>query len=826
MNIENIPILNPNTLIKFVDPLPIPQLLRPQLLRPNHFCNSHIPPKPFYHISMEEGFHILHSQIPATKLWTYNKASSSLLIENERGIDIYVKWENKLPTVHLLASDIDHNLLGAGTDVPDVRNVVHVHGGEQTAQSDGGPLEWFVPGKSVVYHYPNGQLPTMLFWHDHAMGITRLNNYAGLAGGIYIIRDPHIERDLNLPVGEFEIPLVLIDKTFDINGQIVYQGGNHTWMSHFLGNTILVNNRVWPFLNVKPTKYRLRIVNASDTRTYGLKLLKTPLNGTPPNYTGSIPGPLFTQIGSDGGYLPEPILLTDSVIMGIGERIDVIVDFSMSEPGEYILINNANGTFPNGSTPDANTSQVMKFNVINSTNPLPNFFTKTPQNLFEPLHVQSVTVKRQLILNTFPIIGTATPEALFLNNTSFMNPVTETPKLDSTELWTFVNTTQGMHPIHIHLIQFQLFERQQFRLKDYQNDLDAQNPGLEAGGGIPLQLDVTPYLIGSPTFPQGTNEYAWKDVIQVPGSNDAKIGYITRILARFAPQQKGQRFPFDATKGQYMWHCHIQSHEDNEMMRPYQIFHPSPGLSPDKHFHHDDEYCADYVIVGSGAAGALIANKLSKGNCHSVIVLEAGSNHDTDSLISDSFNANILPVNYISQYFWTNGPTIPQPDVYDNTLDYTGGRLLGGSTSINGMQYVRGTKDLFKNWENILQDKDYSPENITRLYTEFENYMGPSTTVRGKCGLMDIRISPETNITPAMATKFVQAVTNVTGYPEIIDYNDNNTPIGPFIRWQLYQHPDGSRSSSSVAFLEPIVKNSCNRHILCGNCTHKNLTVL
>src|SRR5581483_7106396 len=115
--------------------------------------------------------------------------------------------------------------------------------------------------------------------------------------------------------------------------------------------------------------------------------------------------------------------------------------------------------------------------------------------------------------------------------------------------------------------------------------------------------------------------------------------------------------------------------------------------------------------------------------------------------------ANILPTNYISQYFWTNGPTVPQKNVNGNTFDYTGGRLFGGSTSINGMQYVRGTKQLFENWEKILDDKDYSPNRVFRLYKKFENYTGPSTTSRGHEGLMHIRASPEIDITPTMATK-------------------------------------------------------------------------
>ena len=571
---NNTEILDPNTLTKFIDSLPIPEILKPnKLFDPcTNYATSNDPlyqeKKPLYIITMLEGFHKLHSQIPLTKLWKYNGSTKPLQIENERYNDIYVLWKNELPLVHLLT--IDHSLDGAGLDVPLVRNVTHLHGALTAAYSDGGPLEWFVPGQSALYHYPNVQPPTMLFWHDHAMGITRLNTYAGLSGGVYMIREPEIEKCLNLPSGKYEIPLLLTDRTFDMSGQIVY---NDMWMSHFLGNTILVNTMVWPYLNVKPTRYRFRIVNDSDTRTYGLRLLQAPLVGTAPSYVGSIEGPKFVQIGSDGGYLPKPIVLNGPLIIGIGERMDIIVDFSNSAPGtEYILVNNANGTFPNGNPPDANTSQVMKFNVIEGNHH--KFSIKIPHS-FVPLDPKFVSKKRQHILNTFPIIGAADPMAIFLNNTGFMEPATETPKLYSTEMWTFVNLTRGMHPIHLHLIQFQLYNRQQYRFKDYQTDLLALNPGLEEGMGIPNKLDVTPYLIGDPIFPQGTNEYAWKDVIQVSGSIDPNIGFVTRILVKFAPQlercKDKQKFPFDATKGEYMWHCHIKSHEDNEMMRPIKF---------------------------------------------------------------------------------------------------------------------------------------------------------------------------------------------------------------------------------------------------------------
>jgi len=789
-------ILDSSTLKKYITPLPEAQLLTPM----EKFCGGQ-GKLPLYIITMEQGNHKLHPDLPPTTLWTFNGLTEFPLINNKRYCGIYVKWVNNLPTKALLEQYIDHTLAGAGTDVPDVRNVVHLHGGEQSAFSDGGPLEWFVPGQHVIYHYPNEQPPTMLFFHDHAMGITRLNNYAGITGGIYIIRDKKIEKPLNLPRGKYEVPMVIFDRTFSVTGQLVYStkpsnpAAHPIWAATFLGNTILVNNAIWPYLNVEPCKYRFRIVNASDTRTYGLKLV---------NATTTNPGPPFYQIGTDGSYLPEPIILNDpsnpnspNLLLAIGERADIIIDFSGFSVGtEFIMINTANAPFPNGSAPDPNTvGQIMKFIVVPSTSLGNEFCIKTPTNLFKPLNPNKVTVKRQLLLQ---VAGPQTiPTALYLNNSSFMNPVTENPKVGSTELWEFINMTNGMHPMHIHLIQFQLFNRQAYNATQYKIDWTSQNKDVPPGGGNLFPLDVTPYLQGDPINPQGTNEYAWKDVIRANGNE------VTRILVRFAPQTNGTHFPFNPTLGQYVWHCHIQAHEDNEMMRPYQLFCPEVGLEPSiPHLTTKYEYCADYVIVGSGAGGASIANQLIQSK-KSVILIEAGAEHDYDSVIHDSYNANILPINYFNQYFWPNGETTPQVNVNDRTFDYTGGRLLGGSTSINGMQYVRGTNNIFEKWENITCDSSYGPKNIFKEYTEFENYHGFSTTIRGECGLVDIRQAPDLPTT--MTKKFVAGVTAVTGLPEILDYNDPNTPIGPFTKWQLYQHRNGSRVSSSTAYLDPFI---------------------
>lgn len=548
--------LDPTKLTKYVS-----KLLIPKRLSPDKYICKNGKKQPFYTITMKQNQHKLHPDIPATTLWTYNGISEPVLIDNERYTAIQVKWYNKLPFVHLLEDYIDHTIMGCEENQPNVRTVVHVHGGEQSASDDGGPLDWFTPGKFAIFNYPNEQQPTMLFFHSHAMGITRLNAYSGLSGGIYMIRDKKIEKKLNLPKGKYEIPLVITDKMLAENGQLIYSTMpsdptvHPKWSSHFIGNLILVNNLIWPYVKVKQTKYRFRIVNGSDTRTYAISIV---------NAIDGSPGPTIYQIGTDGGYIKKPVIVSE-LLLGIGERADIIIDFEKIDEGtEFIFKNTAKVPFPNGKVPDPNTDgQIMKFIVSCKTNK--KFCIKTPCNLFHNIDKKQVSVIRQMLLQIAPSSATAKPAALYLNNSDYTLSITETPSLNSTEIWEFVNTTAGMHPMHVHLIQFQLLNRQKFDSNKYLIDWKNANPNIMDGEGIPNPLDVKPYLQGDPIYYNGTNEDGWKDVIRSNGSE------VTRIIIKFAPQDEGTKFPFDAKKGTYNWHCHIISHEDNEMMRPFRL---------------------------------------------------------------------------------------------------------------------------------------------------------------------------------------------------------------------------------------------------------------
>src|SRR5262249_9896208 len=219
---------------------------------------------------------------------------------------------------------IDHKLHGAEGDKPAVRAVVHVHGAKTSPHDDGYPEDWYVTGKSALYHYPSRQDAATLWYHDHAMGINRLNIYAGLLG-LFIVRDD-LEDRLALPGGPYEIPLVMCDRLITPQGQLTYPvsaNPQSPWIPDLFGNIILVNGAVLPHLDVQPRRYRFRILNASNARLYHLSLSN---------------GLGFQQIGTDHGLLPALVPLKD-LVLAPAERADLVLDFSRSA-GERIVLKN------------------------------------------------------------------------------------------------------------------------------------------------------------------------------------------------------------------------------------------------------------------------------------------------------------------------------------------------------------------------------------------------------------------------------------------------------------------------------------------------------
>ncbi|MDF2543160.1 MAG: copper oxidase, partial [Herbinix sp.] len=339
--------IDPITIPKFVDSLPIPKIAEPI-----YRCNSPKEAELFYQITMMEAKHKFHKYFPLTTIWGYNGTYPGPTFEVPKDVPVKVKWENKLPNKHLLP--VDHTLHGT-MDTPDVRTVVHLHGANVEADSDGHPEAWYSSYNEYVgqkytrevYEYTNHQAGATLWYHDHAIGITRLNVYAGLVG-FYLIRD-FLESRLNLPEGPYEIPLMIQDKSFQKDGSLFYPNNSTPPLdnpvpstpSFFFGNTVVVNGKIWPYLEVEPRKYRFRILNGSNLRAYELKLSNDEV---------------FYQIGTDLGLIHHPVKI-DSFIMEPAERMDVIIDFSKYKGQEIILQNIAQGP------PSPGMEVIMKFKV-------------------------------------------------------------------------------------------------------------------------------------------------------------------------------------------------------------------------------------------------------------------------------------------------------------------------------------------------------------------------------------------------------------------------------------------------------------------------------
>ena len=504
-----------------------------------------------------------------------------------RGTTTQVKWINDLTNPHLFPVDptlhwanpngmtkptapflaFPPGYAEAQTNVP---LVTHVHGAEVQSTSDGFPESWFtasgqhgpnytsvVPGltNAAVYEYPNQQQPGTIWYHDHALGVTRTNVMSGLAG-FYFIRDPADPIEPLLPNGSYEMPLAIQDRTFYPNGSFWFPtvgldpAVHPYWNPEFFGDTIMVNGKVWPNMNVTQGTYRFHLLDGSNARFYTL------------SFSNKMP---FTQIGSDGGYLKTAAPLKE-LTLAPGERADVLVDFSALPIGtKVILQNTAKAPTPRGKPADPQTTgQIVQFTVTGPGGPtfpvLPAALNPTLTAPFPNLPAPSVT----RILTLQEVMGALGPTEILLDGQMWDAPVSEKPRQGATEDWVIVNPTADTHPIHLHLVQFQLVSRQAFQTKKYQTAWTAQNGMMLPLMTATVPVDPTPYLQGKATGPL-PSELGWKDTIQM------RPGEVTRIRVRFAAQD-GSAFPFDPTAGPgYVWHCHILDHEDNEMMRPYVV---------------------------------------------------------------------------------------------------------------------------------------------------------------------------------------------------------------------------------------------------------------
>jgi FtsP/CotA-like multicopper oxidase with cupredoxin domain len=569
---------------------------------------------------------------------------------------------------------------------------VHLHGGEVPPGLDGGPDSWFTSdglhrghgaysrdGAAAtnysIYRYPNVQEGAPLWFHDHTLGATRLNVYAGLAGAWVLVDPANDPADLP-PL----VPLVIQDRMFDTEGQLFFPADRNGdelyslnpehpyWVPEFVGDVVVVNGKAWPYKAVEQRRYTFLFLNGSNARTYEMFLVD-PVTGAA--------GPNLWVIGTDGGYLDAPVLARKLLMMP-GERYQVIVDFN-GRPGSWLLKNTAKTPYPAGETPaGATVGHVMQFNVapgsVIDTSFDPSRRGATLRGgagqgppivrLVDPAagtlaHGVVVDRVRQLTLNEVedegkeandPVTDEKTdypggPLEVLVNNTMWngqqiigvkdgrfvMQPIpgftpdglgsnylSELPNEGETELWEIVNTTADAHPIHLHLAQFQLMNRQSFNVPEYMKDYAFAFPGggydaatgaaypagvYIPGFGPPLDYNTgnaralggNPDIAsvgrgGRPLYLQGPiqrptpKETGWKDtVVTYPGQ-------VTRLVVRWAPTDlpattdpAAAWYPFDPNGGHgYVWHCHIIDHEDNEMMRPDEVI-PNPNAQRSYH---------------------------------------------------------------------------------------------------------------------------------------------------------------------------------------------------------------------------------------------------
>jgi spore coat protein A len=504
--------------------------------------------------------------------------------------------------------------------------VTHLHGAAGVGdESDGYAEAWFLPnaknipagyategtwydffrGKAhskfgvdwgpgfATFQYPNDQRESTLWYHDHALGMTRLNVYAGPAGFFLVRGGPEGDKAIldsrtgttavlpspapkeadAFPSNKtyYEIPIAVQDRSFNGNGSLFYPDTraffdgfagpyipetevSPIWNPEFFGNMIMVNGNTWPFQTVERRRYRLRFLNGCQSRFLILDF-------------SNIPGIEVWQIGNEGGFLAAPVNLTagngNRLLMGLAERADLIVDFTNVPVGNYVLGNVGPDEPFGGGTPGVDfevadpggTGQVLQFRVVPAVAADP---TTPPQFLVLPAitRLTGGTPRRLALLekgDVDPDIGFDGPiEALLGTVTGdpttepatavareWMDPVTENPAVGATEVWEYYNATADAHPMHIHEVAFQVVNRQDIVV-------DENDGTVQVNGG------------SAPTPPEPW-ENGWKDTVV------AYPGQVTRLRMRFA------------SAGQFVWHCHIVEHEDNEMMRPYRIGPVQPG---------------------------------------------------------------------------------------------------------------------------------------------------------------------------------------------------------------------------------------------------------
>ena len=500
-----------------------------------------------YSFTLHEISRKLHPDLPPTPVWAYDDGSGlagqagsfGMVIAGQSGTPIDVSYTSHLPETYPDWIPVDTRLTPLGNEV---RTMAHLHGGFVAADSDGNPAvtpDGFGHGQTQHVHYTNAlpEMPASLRWfHDHGFGTTRLDVFAGLAGG-YLLHDVHDTgtepNPIGVPGGAYDIPLVIQDRQFRRDGKFLYPVSDIpgiVWIGEYFGDHMLVNGKVWPFLHVEPRMYRFRILNGCNARIMSLHFDGLPL----------------WQIGAEGGLFDRPVRLR-RLVLASAERADVLVDFRGLD-GRTLYLRNSTPAAP-VSTPAPPLPTVMQIRVgTHVTKPGPKSVPPSLPGRRAQLHHPVTT--RYITLNE--IAPQTAKWTLNLSGLDFEGrPVTETPKAGTVEDWVYINMTPDTHPMHVHLVTFQVVGRTPFNVGAYQAKYGGPN-------GVPGGIDPTPFATG-PIEPPTPDERGFKDTAK------ANPGYFLTIRAKFD-------LPAGVTAPQtYVHHCHIVEHEDNDMMRPFTV---------------------------------------------------------------------------------------------------------------------------------------------------------------------------------------------------------------------------------------------------------------
>jgi len=517
----------------------------------------------------------VHRDLPATTLFGYLRPGgpgsvdpiASYLgpaIVAQSGVPVSVDYTN-----HLAPDDYLRVFTNGGSSYlqfapfPEVRTMTHLHGGFNAAIDDGNPYaqpDAFKSRSTQSVTFPNEQPATMMWYHDHYVGDTRMNVVAGLAGG-YLLRDGFDSGSNPLlpgPIGQYELQIVVQDRQFNRDGSLLYPtdpaSENGPWIAEYFGDVMLVNGKIWPNLVVEPAVYRFRVLNGCNARILNLRIGRVPMH----------------IIGAEGGLLPLNPVATHKLVMAPAERFDVICDFRRFA-GQTLFMTNSTPSAP-VSTPAPPLTPVMRIKVkhrassgapmsIPRAGSLPHNPHITALTRLGPPQLSGGSVPGRMI--TLNEVGADTASwRLNLNAHPYgdSNPVVETLKWNRVEDWYYVNATPDTHPMHTHLFTFKVIGRYNY---------DATGYAAKYGGptGVP-QHDVStlaPFLT-SKLIPPDPSEAGFKDTVK------ANPGQVTVVRAKYSlPSTALNKKGHLVTPQKYVHHCHIVDHEDNDMMERFVV---------------------------------------------------------------------------------------------------------------------------------------------------------------------------------------------------------------------------------------------------------------